>query len=424
MNYNAENINWKYNIGDCLKGKYADLIITNREIRIKDSRRRKYYKCSCNICSWSDGWYSECDISRKNFKCSCCSGYKVVKGINDVATTNQELLKFFYNIEDAYTTTSGSRQIILFKCPYCGYKKEYEMSQLKHYGFSCPNCSDKISYGEKFMSELLNQLKIKYKHQLTSKDFQWCNSYRYDFYFDNTIVEIMGLQHYLKRRSKKTFFRCYDEEHDNDIRKKELAINNGIKNYVDINASESSISFLKNSILNSSLPNILNFTEKDIDWEKCDQVATSSRIYDVCAYANSNKNLSIPEIASNLNYSYSYVYTCIKKEIKDNTFGFNLECILKNGKKACISHRIKKVSTPVLCVESGNVYMNSRVCEEHMSNENTIYHSGNIRVAAKNCTSYKNLHFIYIGREEFNSIKKEHPEKAFGEFFLCEEESA
>ena len=44
--------------------------------------------------------------------------------------------------------------------------------------------------------------------------------------------------------------------------------------------------YIKKSIMSSNLPQLLNFSENDIDWNKCDEFATSSRVYEACCYWN------------------------------------------------------------------------------------------------------------------------------------------
>ena len=61
-------------------------------------------------------------------------------------------------------------------------------------GFSCPNCSDKISIGEKIMYLLLSDLGVDFIREYS---FEGSVS-RYDFYIPmlSTIIEVHGKQHY------------------------------------------------------------------------------------------------------------------------------------------------------------------------------------------------------------------------------------
>jgi radical SAM protein with 4Fe4S-binding SPASM domain len=57
-----------------------------------------------------------------------------------------------------------------------------EMRLLARQGFSCKNCGDNITYPEKFIKSFLEQAKIKYIYQLSKKDFNWCDKYKYGFH--------------------------------------------------------------------------------------------------------------------------------------------------------------------------------------------------------------------------------------------------
>ena len=86
---------FKININKNIVDEYRDIVIIDREYR-KNSKgqRRKWYKFKCNKCGWEEGWIEESHlISGRG--CSCCYGKTVVKGINDIATTNPKLVKYF-----------------------------------------------------------------------------------------------------------------------------------------------------------------------------------------------------------------------------------------------------------------------------------------------------------------------------------------
>ena len=44
--------------------------------------------------------------------------------------------------------------------------------------------------------------------------------------------------------------------------------------------------YIKNSIMNSNLPVLLNFDDSKINWKECDRFATSSRVYEACLHWN------------------------------------------------------------------------------------------------------------------------------------------
>ena len=165
-----KEIKWEYDIGDCIKDIICthkrDLTIINKkwDNTINNRRNNKWYQYQCNICgydcSMDDFWINE-EKLKSGQGCSCCAGVKVIKGINDISTTDPWMIKYFVNIEDAYTHTRTSSLKVLMKCPICGKTKMLEPSHLLLQGFACPRCGDGISYPEKVLISILDQLHIK-----------------------------------------------------------------------------------------------------------------------------------------------------------------------------------------------------------------------------------------------------------------------
>ena len=67
--------------------------------------------------------------------------------------------------------------------------------------------------------------------------------------------------------------------------------------------------YIKQSILNSELKDILNLS--DINWEKCNREATKSLHME--AAKQYDDGLSISDIAKNLHISYSTAYSWLKR---------------------------------------------------------------------------------------------------------------
>lgn len=128
--------------------------------------------------------------------CPICAGHKVVKGINDIATTHPHLVEHFVNTEDGTLYTYSSRKKVLMKCPDCGESKYLAIYSLYNDGFSCDACGDGISYPNKFMYNLLAQLNLDF---VTEYAPSWAiddgrSQRRYDFYIPskNLIIEMDG----------------------------------------------------------------------------------------------------------------------------------------------------------------------------------------------------------------------------------------
>lgn len=340
---------YKFNIGDIVedkdnKIKILDLIRTPRN---NNERNEKGYKYKCLKCGNIDT-ITESILYKTKTKCNVCCRYskKVIKGINDIATTNPELVKYFVNINNAYIYSKGSNKKALIKCPNCGFEKNTIINNLYKNGFSCPKCSDGISYPEKFMMNLLEQLKIhnqlnNFVCQYSKTNNKWCNTYKYDFYFKYNnkeyIIETHGIQHYEENTK---FKQTLKEVQENDRNKKELALSNKIKeeNYIIIDCRESKLEFIKDNIINSRLNNIFNLN--GIDWIKIGQVSEKSLVKEVCDYWNKGIHSTIDiERLINLNRSTISIY--LKKGTKLGWCNYNRDIVfneignkLKGGKSS------------------------------------------------------------------------------------------
>lgn len=141
------------------------------------------------------------------------------------------------------------------------------------------------SFPERVTKALLNQLNIKYDYE---KVFLWSegdptHSYkgrkRYDFYIPstNTIIEVHGAQHYNKG-FEALGGRTLQEEQKNDKQKYDLAVKNGISNYIIIDAHSSKLDYLYDSFTNNKEFNDL-FNISKLDWKQIRQDALGVEKY-------------------------------------------------------------------------------------------------------------------------------------------------
>ena len=80
--------------------------------------------------------------------CSVCSNKIVIKGVNDIATTRPDLIKYFKYKDDGYKYVSGSEKYIDIICPECGHECSIRICNLSRFGFSCGGCYEN-KYGHK-----------------------------------------------------------------------------------------------------------------------------------------------------------------------------------------------------------------------------------------------------------------------------------
>lgn len=228
--------------------------------------------------------------------CPYCNGNKVNE-TNCLTTTHPHISELLWNKEDGLSITHGSAKKFDFKCPYCEFKiKNKRLNNIVNFGLSCPKCGDGVSYPEKYLFHTLTQLGVKFE---TQKIFDWSENKRYDFYIPSlsAIIEVHGRQHFegmdgLSRGN------TLEQEIENDKYKRRVAIFNGIREYIAIDARLSESEHIKNNII-SQLSPIFNL--KNINWESCHRYSCSSMVRMVAELYN--KGLNSNEIEKSLNLS-------------------------------------------------------------------------------------------------------------------------
>lgn len=283
----VKTVDYKFTLGSIIN----NMKLTEQKRMARRNHTEKSYRYECLKCGYIGEMY-EYQIAG-NVGCQACANRIIVKGLNDIATTNPEYLKYFVDINDAYKYSKSANKNIKVKCPDCGHKKTMSINSLTNTGFSCNRCSDGIKYPEKFFTNLLDQLNVNFE---TRKRFKWSNGKEYDFYIPslNCIIETHGEQHY-NGGFGRIGGRSIEEEQANDILKETLAKDNGIKYYIIIDCRYSESEWIKNSILNSKLNQLFNIDK--IEWDKCDLMATSSVLIEACKLWNEGlKTMDISKI--------------------------------------------------------------------------------------------------------------------------------
>ena len=326
---------WYWNVGD----QVGDLTIINRRA-LPNMLQEYQYKCNaCGFdCSkpvyiqgvyqseyWTTGHVIKRSQNSGNRGCACCCGKVVQPGINDVATTVSEVVKYFYDKIEANKWTKASEHKVRVVCPICNNTQPNEIAihNLVDERFDCFHCGNNISYPEKFMYFLLKEIGIDFEMH---KTFDWSKEVydeydgklhkrEYDFYIPsiNLIVEIHGSQHY-----RLTF--SWDKANDTldvlehrqkiDKDKQNLAEENGY-NYIAIDCNNSYMNYIKNNILHSKLPDLLDLSS--IDWDRIGKKALSGIAKIVIADKEQNPTKISIELARQYNVSLDSIIRWLKK---------------------------------------------------------------------------------------------------------------
>lgn len=240
--YIGKNMDFVYAINDIAEISTGKVKILNR---FKSNNRRRFYNCEC----LNDGYIY--DISQYSLinrtGCQVCLNKVVLKGVNDIATTRPEIAKLFKNKEESFLYTQFSGKEVEFQCQFCGNVKKLKITTVSRRGhIQCNQCCDHFSYPNKFVYSALKQICPDVKCEVV---FKWSDKKRYDLYSEkyNLIIENQGGFHYENNsKNMKMYNTSFSQIHNNDIYKKNLALNNGIVNYVVLDCKKSESEYIKN----------------------------------------------------------------------------------------------------------------------------------------------------------------------------------
>jgi len=312
-------------------------------------------------------WEAKMSDRTHGNNCPYCADYKALKGFNDMWTTNPKLASLLANPKDGYKYMQASGKPVDWKCPSCGeIIKSKSIASVKRRGLSCPSCSDGISYTEKFMYNLLKELNVKFVKELTSKNFNWISDKRYDFYIPslNMIIETHGGQHSDDKGFESIGGKTAEEEKENDKYKRELALQNGIKHYIELDCRKSNMEYIKNSIINSKLVEMLDLS--DVDWKHIALQSEKSLVIDVCNIWN--KGLSLGEIVSKTMLSHCTILNYLIRGCNIGICNYNKRESRTRGQK----NTIKNNSRRVIQLNLNNEYMETFSSISEASNKTGV----------------------------------------------------
>lgn len=243
-----------------------------------------------------------------------CCNRKVIKGVNDIATTHPKLLKYFIHLNDAYTKTHSSKDKVELKCPICGNRKHIHLYSFTARGFRCNVCGGGLSYPNRLMACILHKLGVEFVSEYNPK---WAvdergKQRRYDFYIPSKslIIEMDGGFH---EKDNNMSGQTRQEAKSIDDWKDKVAKEHDL-NVIRIDCVESRIELIKDTILKSSLKKYIDVS--DIDWGECEQICRCSMVRQVCDLWNDSNCNTASEFylqnKCNISVSYSTVIEYLK----------------------------------------------------------------------------------------------------------------
>ena len=262
--------------------------------------------------------------------------------------------------------TPRSRKKVVVTCPDCGTKKAIAPMTLWSAGLGC-RCSDGQSYPNKFVYALLNQLTINY---ITEYSPDWAENKRYDIYIPgiNCIIENHGMQHYEEQFG---VFGNLSETQQNDQYKQQLAKMNGVVSYISLDCRYSNTEWIKASILDSGLPELLCFSEADIDWQKCTEYTAKNMVRTVADLWN--MGLAATEIRKQTFLSRTTVLRYLNKASDLGWCVYNaLEADMRNRERGIFKARSASKARKVYCFELDKYFESLSAAAEFLGGSVTV----------------------------------------------------
>lgn len=349
-------IDFKIEIGKTFKDSKRNIVITDREYR-KDKKGicRKWYKYTCNLCGWTEGWIIESSLLTQDTGCGvCCSTPRVVVlGINTIYDTDTWMIPYIGE-ECAKTHTHSSGDKVNVTCLDCGRVKSKKMKISEIYishSIGC-SCSDGKSYISKYMFNILEQLKINFDIEIKH---DWCNFYNpyknkdaygvYDFVIeeDKLIIETDGGFH---RNDNKMSGQTKDESKFIDNEKDRLAYEYGYK-VVRI-SDEGNI---KENILDSDLSKLFDLSK--IDWLQSGKFASSNLVKIACEYKRNNPNMTTKDISEIMKYHYGTITRWLKQGTELSWCNYNTDIERQKASKNNAIRNKEKFSKKVEIFKDG-----------------------------------------------------------------------
>lgn len=377
------NHKYTYKIGEKIKDEKRNIVIT-KLIRIKEY---KAYEYRCLTCGYV-GKNTESHIIGKR-GCPVCINKKVIKGINDIASTHPNLVKYFANKEDAYTNSFGSDNEVWFKCPDCGFEKKMKIQVFKKVGFSCSRCGDGITIPNKIGFGLLEYLGLDFKTEYSPN---WCKYLfkgrfrqgKYDFYFKlNNKKYILEMDGGFHKKDNKMNGQTKEESQYIDNEKDRLAQEHGIE-VIRIDCNISEFNYIKQNILNNANLNNL-FDLNLVVWDEILQYTLTNKMKESCDLYNNG--MCTKDIAKLFKMATGTI-------VKYLNSGKHLNLCDYNGEK----DKIKASAKEVKCIEHNLIFPSATKCASELSKILKV--KLNVQGISMACIgkrkSYYKMHFEYI----------------------------
>lgn len=295
------------------------------------------------------GYKTKCSRFYKGHRCSFCGNSGETHWKDSLAYNYPQIAKMIaieennLTFEDCYNIACQSNKKFYFKCLDCNTINKKPLSSVVNQRFSCDYCSDGISIPNKFMTNILNQLNIKFEPEYSPYYFR--NSQHVDFLLIdyNIIIEMDG--GYGNHTREYDYWRDF------------LNIKYGGYKTIRIDLTDNkkynnTFIYIKEQIISSELSNI--FDLNNISWEMIWEQCQNSLCIKTWELWNSGIH-DIIKISEELKLSPGTVYKYLKYGAKLKKCNYTKEESLKVGHKKCIGGN-NVSSVKIICITTGKQF--------------------------------------------------------------------
>ena len=373
---------------------------TNFDIISQYVNNRSNINYRCKKCGFID--HARADALYTYRPCRNCEGNGwVTYGVNDFYTLRPDIAKYMEDQELAHKIGLNSDKDVWFICPDCGTRFKNKPVNVAKSGLSCPSCSSGRSYPNKFMFNVLKNVGINFINEFSDN---WTEEYLYDFMFEiknnKYIIEMDGAFHFEdnpKSGSSVEDALLLDEYKDN------LAMDNGYNviridcNYLNLNER---YKYIKNNILSSKLPQIIDLST--VDFDLCDTLSQKSDFIRICEIYDSGIH-DIDKIREIVGLSYESIIAHLKHSEEIGCSTYNHTDAMRERNEFRKNKVAQSNGKLLYCNETNEIFYSIASAKRYYGGNIDSYLKGEIEYAGVLDNGTK-LHYNRISQKEADAL--------------------
>lgn len=237
-----------------------------------------------------------------------------------IAESDPEFATWFVDPAIPRQLPGGSHQHADFYCPRCGkiVRDKSIHNVHKRREVPCPYCTNGVSYPERYLMALLEQLQVPFVRQYSAQLPGAASRarYRYDFYDPerNLLIETHGQQHYEPGTFERVGGQSLEEIRKNDAEKEQYATRILKMRYLALDCRRSTESWIRREAEKK-----LSFYPLDtVDWKKVQQNAQKSVLLQIITLAR--EGYTQKQIGEMVHLSASVVCARLRQARRDGLY--------------------------------------------------------------------------------------------------------